>query len=109
MGVTQVLMADIKVPHTYEDAMNHSDSDAWLEACAEELSALREMKMYIPVHESEADPHNIVGCRWVFAIKKNANGDIEHYKACIVMKGFNQIYVIDYNETFAPVVKWSSI
>ena len=88
---------------------NCPDSDAWLEACTEELGALREMNTYIPVRESEVDPHNVVGCRWVFAIKKDANGDIERYKACIVAKGFNQIYAIDYDETFAPVVKWSSI
>ena len=41
--------------------------------------------------------------------KKNANGEVERYKAHIVAKGFNQIYAIDYNETFAPVIKWSSI
>ena len=104
-----MLVADIKVPHTYEDAMNCSDSNVWLEACTEELSVLRETKMYIPVRESKADPHNVVGCRWVFAIKKNANGDIEHYKACIIAKGFNQIYAINYDKTFAPVIKWSSI
>ena len=33
VGVTQVLIADVKVLHTYEDAMSHPDSDAWLEAC----------------------------------------------------------------------------
>src|SRR6266446_547301 len=61
--------------------------------------------------ESKVDPHNVIGCQWVFAIKKKADGDIEHYKAWIVTKGFSQIYVIDYNKTFAPVIKfkWSSI
>src|SRR5260221_4075892 len=109
VGITQVLMAEIKIPHTYEDAMNRPDSDSWLEACAEELGALRETNTYVPVRVSEADPHNIVGCQWVFAIKKNANGEVERYKVHIVAKGFNQIYAIDYDETFAPVVKWSSI
>ena len=102
-------MAEVKIPHSYEDTMNHLDSNAWLEACAEELGTLREMNTYLPVCESEVDPHNVIGCQWVFAIKKKADGDIEHYKACIVTKGFSQIYVIDYNKTFAPVIKWSSI
>jgi len=70
VGVTQVLMAEIKIPRTYEDAMNRPDSGSWLEACAEELGALRETNTYVPVRVSEADPHNVVGCRWVFAIKK---------------------------------------
>ncbi len=102
-------MAKIKIPHTYEDTMNRSDSNVWLEVCTEELGALREMNTYVPVHESKADPHNVVGCWWVFAIKKDANGDIECYKACIIVKGFNQIYTINYDEMFTPVVKWSSI
>ncbi len=29
---------------------------------------------------------------------------MEHYKACWVVKGFSQLYSIDYNETFTPVV-----
>src|SRR5258707_5160000 len=109
VGVTRGLMAEIKIPHTYEDVMNRPDSGSWLEACAEELGALRETNTYVPVRVSEADPHNVVGCRWVFAIKKNVNGEVEHYKARIVAKGFNQIYAINYDETFGPVVKWSLI
>src|SRR5258708_31327038 len=102
-------MAKIKIPHNYEDAMNCSDSNAWLEACTEELGVLRETNTYVPVRESEADPHNVVGCWWVFPIKKDANSIIECYKACIIMKGFDQIYAIDYDEMFTPVIKWLSI
>src|SRR5258708_1573789 len=56
VGITRVLMADVKIPHTYEDTMNCLDSDAWLEVCAEELGALRETNTYVPVHESEVNP-----------------------------------------------------
>jgi hypothetical protein len=45
----------------------------------------------------------------VFALKRRADGEVECYKACIVVKGFSQVYAIDYDETFAPVVKWTSI
>ena len=99
----------MKVLHTYKDAMSCLDSDAWLEACTEELGALREMKTYIPVCEDEVDPHNVIGCHWVFTLKKGSDGEVECYKVCIVTKGFSQIYTIDYEETFTPVVKWVSI
>ena len=89
--------------------MNRPNSDSWLEACLEELAALRETKTYIPVCINDVDPHNIIGCRWVFTLKCSPDGEVERYKAHIIAKGFNQVYSIDYDETFAPVVKWVSI
>src|SRR5260221_9756852 len=103
------MIANVSVPLTYEDTMNHPDLDSWLEACTDELATLRETKTYVPVKRSEVDPHNVVRCWWVFTLKKKVDGSIKCYKVHIVTKGFSQIYMIDYEETFAPIVKWSSI
>ena len=51
----------------------------------------------------------IVGCKWVFTMKYQANGSIDRYKARLVAKGFTQTYRIDYQETFAHVAKVNSI
>ena len=37
------------------------------------------------------------------------SGDIERHKARLVVKGYSQMKGIDYEETFAPVVKFNSI
>jgi hypothetical protein len=42
-------------------------------------------------------------------IKKDSNNNPVRYKARLVAKGYEQIKGIDYNETFAPVVKIQSI
>jgi hypothetical protein len=39
----------------------------------------------------------LVSYKWVFKIKQGANGEVEHYRAKLVAKGFTQTYGVDYN------------
>jgi hypothetical protein len=50
-----------------------------------------------------------IGSKWVFHIKRKANGDIYKYWARLLTKGFFQTKKLEFNETFAPVVKFFSI
>ena len=47
--------------------------------------------------------------KWIFKIKHAADGSIEKYKARFVARGFSQKEGIDYEETFAPVARYTSI
>ena len=50
-----------------------------------------------------------IGTKWVFKIKRNADGSIKKYKARLVIKVFRQKYGIDYMETFSPVIKYVTL
>lgn len=47
--------------------------------------------------------------RWLFKIKHAVDGSVEKYKARFVARGFSHKEGVDYEETFAPIARYSSI
>ena len=52
---------------------------------------------------------SVVTSKWIYKIKHAADGSIEKYKARLVARGFSQKERIYYEETFAPVARYTSI
>jgi hypothetical protein len=52
---------------------------------------------------------NVVTGKWVFTHKLRADGSFDRYKARWVLRGFTQCPVVDYDETFRPVMKLATV
>ena len=52
---------------------------------------------------------NVVGCRWIYKDKYNADGTHKCSKSRLVAKGYNQEFGRDYIETFSPVIKSTTL
>lgn len=92
------------VPSCYSEAVKH---DCWRKAMEEELQALMDNHTWDIVH----CPANVkaIGCKWVYSIKLRSDGTLDRYKARLVALGNKQEYGINYEETFAPVAKMTTV
>jgi hypothetical protein len=91
-------------PTSYSSAAQHP---AWRAAMNIEFDTLLSNGTWTLVPPTANT--NIVGCKWVFHLKRKADGTIDRYKARLVAKGFHQQPGIDYGETYSPVVKPTTI
>ncbi|CAB0006643.1 unnamed protein product, partial [Nesidiocoris tenuis] len=96
-------IADISV----KKALAGPDSKGWQEAIKSEISSILENRTFKVVRRPENK--NVVGCRFTLKEKLKADGTVERKKARLVAKGYSQRQGEDFNETFAPVVRMSSI
>ncbi|KAL0416397.1 UNVERIFIED_CONTAM: hypothetical protein Slati_3471600 [Sesamum latifolium] len=124
LGLTSQLDND---PRTYGEAMSKIDSDKWLEAMKFEMDSMGSNQVWTLVDP----PKDIrsVGCKWVYKRKLGADGEVTAFKVLslqtqlnrnlgvlkrkleprLVAKGYTQQSVVDFEETYSPVVMAKSI
>ena len=103
-ATTRHNLPDTEEPSCASQALHYPK---WRAAMSDEFNALLRNGTWDLVPPSSST--NLVGCKWVFRIKRNSDGTVDRYKARLVAKGFHQRPGIDYKETFSPVIKPTTI
>jgi transposase InsO family protein len=103
----QANIVNCEEPQTLQEALKGDHAKEWKNAMNSEYSSI--LKNGTWTLSNLPPGRKAIGCKWIFKVKKNADGSIERYKARLVAKGFAQTEGVDFQETFAPVAKFTSI
>ncbi|KAI5708540.1 hypothetical protein M8J77_024816 [Diaphorina citri] len=94
-------------PVSYAEVLKRPDKDVWEKAMTDEIQCHERNKTWevctLPAGKKP------VKSKWVFKTKLLSDGSIDKHKARLVAKGYSQKEGIDYDEIFAPVVRYNSI
>ena len=94
-------------PTTYEESLNSSESDQWLNAMKSEMDSMYTNQVWTLVDPPEGIKP--IGCKWIFKKKTDMQGNVITYKARLVANDYRQKQGVDYDETFSPVAMLKSI
>ena len=95
-------------PNFYQ-AMNGPDAEGWLEAMDKEIQQLLEKDPWDVVPIEQARGKNILDCTWALVRKRFPDGRVRKLKARWCVRGDQQIEGVDFFDTYAPVVAWSTV
>ena len=82
--------------------MQCNNASEWRQAALDKLGAHKLNGTWTLVPRPKDSP--IIGSKWVFTKKYQADGSFEHSKGCLVAQGFSQCPGFEYIEAFAPTV-----
>ena len=96
-----------EIPHSYEEAIASPDAEKWKAAMDVEINTLNANETWelTPLPQDRKETKG----RWVFTIKQGKEPGRVQYKARYVAKGYSQVHGVDYDETFSPTTRFTSI
>jgi hypothetical protein len=91
----------------WNQAMNGPDKAGYWKACKKEIDTLLSKEAWEEVDRQEW--MNVLPSTWAFKCKRFPDGLVQKLKARFCVRGDMQVEGVDYFNTFAPVVNWTTI
>jgi hypothetical protein len=102
-----LFFTDAGEPTTYREAMEAMDVASWQLAMESEMNSICANETWNLVELSRNQ--KALPCKWVILLKQVSDSASPKYKACIVAKGYQQEYDVNFDEVFSPVVKMTTL
>lgn len=100
----ELFLMGVEEPMNYAQAVKDRN---WKEAMEREMQSIEENNTW---KLTELPPgKKVIGLKWIFKLKKDAEGKIIKYKARLVAKGYVQEHGVDFDEVFAPVTRLETV
>lgn len=104
VNMTSIALIVSSDPTSFEDAVK---SSKWRLAMDEEIKSIEKNQTWqlveLPIGAKK------IGVKWVYKTKLNELGEVDKYKARLVVKGYSQQHGIDYTEVYAPVARMDTV
>ena len=98
------VIEQLQAPQSIAEILKRQDKQRWLDSMHRELKALLKNKTWEYVRRSDIPPgHKVLSRKWVWVIKRDGT-----YKSRWVVRGFEQVEGVNYQETFAAVARADS-
>jgi len=101
------VQVDIRVPSSHKQVLRSPQKEHWLAAERAEMDSFKENQVmvpcWVPSHKKA------LRTKWIYTAKYDVDGKLKKYKARLVARGFEQIFGIDFDETFSPVTRLTSL
>lgn len=94
----------ISDPTSFQQAANQSN---WRQAMDAEIKAIEKNQTW--TLSSLPEDAKAIGVKWLYKTKLNELGEVDKYKARLVVKGYAQEYGVDYTEVFTPVARMDTV
>jgi len=103
-----MIQANAQDNPNWDEAMNGPNQEGYWEACLKEISTLQDSMQSWEVVMREPWM-NVLPSTWAFKCKRYPSGEVRKLKARFCARGDKQIEGVDYFDTFAPVVNWTTV
>ena len=81
-------------PMSFSKAKQSVNSHKWIEAMKDEMKSMKDNDVWDLIELPKGA--KLIGCKWIYKTKQDSKGNVERYKARLVVKGSTQKECIDY-------------